>query len=79
MEYLLQAVPTDEPIEVTAVQLSINFGSIHTSYVLISCNIQFYLYYPPTLRDSASLSGRRRKHPDGGGERALESEGGWTK
>jgi len=32
MEYLLQAVPTDEPIEVTAVRLlSINFGSIHTS------------------------------------------------
>jgi len=25
MEYLLQAVPTDEPIEVTAVRLSINF------------------------------------------------------
>jgi len=32
MEYLLRAVPADEPIEVTAIRLlNLNFGSIHTS------------------------------------------------
>ena len=32
MEYLLRAVPGNEPIEVTAVRLlNINFASIHTS------------------------------------------------
>ncbi|KAF5386049.1 hypothetical protein D9615_002542 [Tricholomella constricta] len=68
--FLLQAAPSDEPLEGIAMRLmNLNFGSIHTSSIFIT-QVLFEL----ALLPQNQLDGIREEVLT-----ALDSEGGWTK